>query len=118
MAYGANDPTAKYVVAGQGSLPNSSRNTFTTAPINNWDVTLVKHIALTERYRFDLMASMLNAFNHPQFVTGSVNQVNSLSVTGQGQRNYFIPGSPNFGNSRASWPSNARTMQLALKFSF
>ena len=113
-----NGQAAKYIVAHKGALADTGRSNFETDPINNWDITLVKHIALTERYRFDLMASMLNAFNHPQFVTGSVNQVNSLSVTGQGQRNFFIPNTPNFGDSRASWPSNARTMQLALKFSF
>ncbi len=78
----------------------------------------MKHIAITERVRIEVMAGLLNAFNHPQYTTGSVNQANSISVTGQGQRNFFIPTAPNFNNARLSFPSNARQMQLGLKFTF
>ncbi|HUJ09173.1 MAG TPA: TonB-dependent receptor [Verrucomicrobiae bacterium] len=117
VAYQAVNPNAQFIVAGSGTLPTSSRNTLTTPPINNWDLTIAKHIVLGERYRIELMAQALNALNHPEFVTGSPNQALQISDVGS-QRNYFIPNQPNFFVPRQSFPSNARTMQLAVKFSF
>jgi Carboxypeptidase regulatory-like domain len=118
VGYQAVNPNAQYIVAGTGALSTASRGTVTTPPINNFDVTLVKHIAITERVRIDVMAGFLNALNHPQYITGSVNQANEFSVTGQGQRNYFIPSASNFHDARQSFPSNARTAQLGLKLTF
>jgi len=100
-----------------GAIATSSRNTFATAPINNWDVTVAKHLYVTERFHLDVMMQALNAFNHPQFVTGSVNQALPISDVGS-QRNYFIPNQPNFGVDKLSFPSNARNLQLAVRFSF
>ena len=114
----AANPQARYVVAGTGVLADTGRSTITTPAINNWDISLVKHIAFTERFRIDFIAGFLNAFNHPQYVTGSINQALSLSVTGQGNRNYLIPSAGNFQNAKLSFPSNARTTQLGLKFYF
>jgi len=118
VAYQATNPNAEFIKAGSGALPTGGRNTLATPPINNWDITAVKHIAITERVRIEVMAGLLNALNHPQYTTGSVNQANSISVTGQGQRNFFIPTAPNFNNARLSFPSNARQMQLGLKLTF
>lgn len=118
VAYQAKNPNAEFIKAGTGALPTGGRNTLSTPPINNWDITAVKHIAITERVRIEVMAGMLNALNHPQYTTGSVNQASSISVTGQGQRNYFTPTAGNFNNARLSFPSNARQMQLGLKLTF
>jgi len=60
---------------------------------------------------------LLNAFNHPQFVTGSPNQALSVSITGS-ERNYLIPSSPNFQNARVSFASNARQMVIGAKLTF
>ncbi len=117
VAYQAINGNAQYIVAGKGALSNTARSTITTPPINNWDMTLGKHIAITERVHFDITAGLLNAFNHPQFVTGSPNQALSFSVTGA-QRNYLIPNKPNFENARASFPSNARQMVIGIKLVF
>ena len=117
VAYQAQNPNAQYIVAGQGALSNVARSTITTPPINNIDLNLSKHISITERVRFDITAGMLNALNHPQFVTGSPNQALDFSVTG-GERNYLIPSQPNFHNARASFPSNARQMVLGVKLTF
>ena len=59
-----------------------------------------------------------NAFNHPQYVTGSVNDVLSLGVTGALQRNYLEPSKSNFNDAKATWGSNARNLTLGLKFTF
>jgi hypothetical protein len=117
VAYQAVNPNAQFIVAQVGALPTSSRNTFATAPINNWDLTVAKHLFLTERIHMDVLAEALNAFNHPEFTTGSVNQALQISDVGSA-RNYFIPNQPNFGLSKVSFPSNARFLQLALRLSF
>lgn len=117
VAYQAINPNAQYIVAQQGTIANGSRNTLTTPPINNWDVTVAKHIAITERYKVDFMAQAFNLFNHPQWVTGSINNVNSISNFGA-VTNYLYPNSATFNNAEQNFASNARTMQLALKFIF
>jgi Carboxypeptidase regulatory-like domain len=118
VSYLANNPTAQYIVGAKGALSTGSRNTLQTPPINNWDVTVAKHIAITERMHFDLSLGALNILNHPQFVTGSVDQAVNFSVTGQAQRNYFIPSQTNFHNARLTFPSNARQLLIGAKFVF
>jgi hypothetical protein len=113
----ANNPNARYIAAGQGVIATSSRNTLQTPAINNIDLTVAKHIAITERYKIDFMAQAFNVFNHPQWVTGTLNTVNQISDVG-GARSFFIPSDPNFANAKNNFASNARTMQLALKFIF
>jgi hypothetical protein len=117
VAYQAVDPTAQYISAQMGTIATSSRNTLKTPPINNWDITVMKHLAVTERMRVDVMAQAFNLFNHPQWVTGSINNVNSIGDTGA-VLNYFTPTSASFNNAKTTFASNARTMQLGLKFSF
>ncbi len=117
VAYQAVNPNARYVIAQMGTLPTSSRNTLQTPPIDNIDITAAKHFKFGERYQVDFMAQAFNLFNHPQWVTGSINNVNSISTV-NGQRNFFIPNAPNFNNAEQTFPSNARTMQLALKLIF
>ncbi|MBZ5684502.1 MAG: carboxypeptidase regulatory-like domain-containing protein [Acidobacteriia bacterium] len=117
VAYQAIDPTARYVVAQQGTVATSSRNTLQTPAINNVDLSVAKHFSITERYKIDFMAQAFNAFNHPQWVTGYVNLVNQFN-NGTAGITYFTPGEANFNNAKTTFPSNARTMQLALKFIF
>jgi hypothetical protein len=117
VAYQAVNPNAQFIIAQMGALANSSRNTFVTAPINNWDLTVAKHLFLTERIHFEVLMQALNTFNHPEFTTGSVDQGLPISDVGS-ERNYFIPNQPNFGVSKQSFPSNARVLQLALRLSF
>jgi hypothetical protein len=118
VAYVADDPSARYITAGVGALATTGRNTLRTPPINNWDVTLLKRVKVTERVSFEMMAGLFNALNHPQFVTGSLNQINSIGRTSGAQRNYLEPNKSNFNVARESFPSNARTMQLGVKFIF
>ena len=117
VAYQAVNPNAQYIVAQMGTTATAGRNTLETPPINNWDVTVAKHFSITESTRVDFMAQAFNLFNHPQWVTGSLNNVQDISDTGA-VRNYFIPNAPNFSNAAYTFASNARTMQLALKFIF
>jgi len=117
VAYQAVNPNAQYISAQLGTVATSSRNTLITPAINNVDLTVAKHIAFTERLKIDFLAQTFNTFNHPQWVTGSINNVNSIGDVGAA-RNFFIPTAPNFNNAKTSFASNARTMQLGLKFIF
>jgi hypothetical protein len=51
---------------------NLGRNTYRMPGINNFDVTLLKRIAITERFKLQLGVETYNIFNHPQF--GSVSK--------------------------------------------
>jgi hypothetical protein len=118
VAYLATNPNAQYIKAGQGALADTGRSTLLTKPINNWDISLAKKIAVTERYRLEIVMAARNAFNHPQYVTGSVNDVQSVSITGPVQRNYFEPSKSNFNDAKATWGSNARNLTIGAKFTF
>jgi hypothetical protein len=118
VGYSADNPNAQYIVAGQGALSNVGRNTMQMNPINSWDFTLLKRFAITERYKVEFAAQMFNAFNHPNWVPGLLNQVDSTDRTDQGQRNSLIPDKTNFNSPKATWGSNPRTMQFYLKFIF
>jgi hypothetical protein len=116
VAYLANNPNAQYIRAGYGAYATSSRGAFPTPAINNFDISAIKHFNIGERFGVQFIAQSFNLFNHPQFVTGSVNDILSFSNTTS--RNYLLPTNPTFGDASKNFASNARTMQLALKFTF
>lgn len=124
VAYLANDPTARFIRTGIGALSNLGRNTLPTEHINNWDFGVYKSISFTERFKFQMGAQMLNAFNHPQFTPGYVNRADGANTaltaitTSSAVREYLTPGTSTFNNARAVFSSNPRTMQLSAKFIF
>ncbi len=116
VAYLANNPTAQYIRGGLYARLNLGRNTLPSRHINNLDFTALKRFSLTEGKKIEFSAQALNVLNHPQFVPGSLNDVQSIGYTGS--RNFLQPGSPQFGNPEKAFASNARSLQLALKFIF
>jgi hypothetical protein len=118
VAYLANDPNARYIRGGLGSLPNVGRNTLLTRPINDVDMTVAKRFSITERYKVEFQANAFNLFNHPQFVPGYLNDIGSIGYTGTGVSNYLTPGNSAFNSPEQTFASNARTLQLGLKVSF
>jgi hypothetical protein len=136
VAYLANDPTAQYIRADTGTLGGpglrlAGRNTLLMPHINNWDFNIVKRMSFTESLKFEFAAQLLNLFNHPQFVPGLLNDVLSFGQTGDPVRTMLTPCNstgttcahglnPNqpFNRPDQVFNSNARTMQLALKFIF
>jgi hypothetical protein len=116
VAYVANDPTARYVIAGAGVLPNGGRNTLPLHPINNVDFSLLKRINFTESIRFEFGSQFFNLFNHPQVTGGYLSDVSYNSVTTA--RNELIPGDPLFGNFDKFYSNNARQLQLVARFIF
>jgi Carboxypeptidase regulatory-like domain/TonB dependent receptor len=116
VAYVANNPGARYIVAGSGAIANSGRNTFPLHPIDNIDLSLKKRFNFTERWAFDIGAQMFNIFNHPQWTGGAVDDVGVNSFTAA--RNDLVPSDPLFGRFDQFYSSNSRVVQLFAHITF
>jgi hypothetical protein len=118
VAYLASSPTAQYITAGKGALTTTGRNTLPTRPIDDLDVTVGKRFNFTERTRLEFQAQFLNVLNHPQYTPGLLNQVDSIGFTSPAATNYLKPSNAIFNHPDQAFPSNSRTLQMALKFIF
>jgi len=117
VAYVADDPSARFIVAGAGAKSTAGRSLLSLNAINNWDLTISKGINFTERFKVEFQAQAYNLFNHAQYIGGYLSDIGSIGFTGT-ERNVLIPNNPDFNHPRSQFSSNPRTMQLALKFSF
>ena len=68
--------TAAFAVPPDGTFGNSGRGILKAPGINNWDLTLMKNIAIRENHDLQLRFEFFNAFNHPNFLLPD-NQVTS-----------------------------------------
>ncbi|MBV9265124.1 MAG: TonB-dependent receptor, partial [Acidobacteriaceae bacterium] len=124
VAYVADDSSARYAIAGKGTLPNVGRNTLPLRPIDNVDLSLVKRFAITERLRFEFQAQLSNALNHPQFTGGYVNHVDGGNpalvnlISSGGVRNILTPGNPVFDRPDLAFSSNPRQVTFVGKITF
>jgi hypothetical protein len=119
VGYAADVPNAYYIEAGVGTLPTAPRNTLPIRPIDNIDMSAVKRISITDRYAFEFQAQAFNLLNHPQYIPGSLDNVNandthlvSPAFQTVGENNKF------FGQPQYTFNSNGRTMQLSAKLIF
>lgn len=117
VGYLATNPSAQYIEAGYGAKGTVGRNTMKLDPIDNIDMTVSKGINITERFKTEFQVQAFNLFNHPQYVGGYLNDIASIGFTGF-QRNILEPSQTNFNKPNTVFNSNARTLQLTLKFSF
>jgi hypothetical protein len=118
VAYVAVDPNARYITAGSGALANSPRNSLAMPHTNNFDMTALKRINITERQSIELQAHAFNLFNHAQPIPGILNDVVSFGNASSDVRGILIPGSPTFNQPAAVFSSNPRVLQLVLKYNF
>ncbi len=119
VGYAAKNPKAQYIQAGQGALANSGRSTLQLDPINDVDLSALKRISITERFRIEFRASATNVLNHRQYVGGYLNDVQPQNPTFTGfQRNMLLPANKSFNNPSAVFSSNSRSLQLAFKIYF
>ena len=118
VAYVAINPRAQYIVAGPGALANSGRNTLRVPSINNIDLFVRKNFAIRDNLRVQFRADFFNAFNHPQFIPGSVNGVNPVTTTGTVINRFTIASDSFFNRPRATFDNKPRTIQLALRIDF
>jgi hypothetical protein len=116
VGYLANDATARYIRTGNGARATGGRNTFQMPGIANCDFSIGKKFRFTEVRSVEVRADLSNALNHPQYVGGYTNSVRLTSqIT---NRTFLLPSNTQFGNWNGNFPSNARTVQLALRFVF
>ncbi|HEY4364189.1 MAG TPA: carboxypeptidase regulatory-like domain-containing protein [Bryobacteraceae bacterium] len=119
VAYLANNPAAEYIVAGQGALANAGRNTLATPRINNWDITMSKNLTFHERMKLQIRADLFNAFNHPQYTPGAIDNVSRVDRTSTTTPlGYLTPGNALFGRWDQIYGSNSRMVQLAARLTF
>ncbi len=118
IGYAANNANAKYIQAGNGAISNIGRNTFLLAPINNFDISVFKNFRFGESKSIQVRADFFNAFNHPQYVPGSVNTVDPVGTTGLTTLNQIAPLTTDFLNPSTVLSSNPRVIQMALRFNF
>jgi hypothetical protein len=121
VAYLANNPNAQYIQAGLGALATAGRNTLSTRPIDNIDLTASKKFNLTERFKIEFQAQFLNILNHPQYLAGFTDRVDQVSFpagASPGPTSYLTATSTAFNKPSLAWSNNPRNMQLAAKFTF
>ncbi len=70
VGYVAANPNAEYIQAGTGAKANLGRNTVNTPGLNTWNMSLLRNITLTERFRLQVRVETYNTFNHPNFSIG------------------------------------------------
>jgi hypothetical protein len=116
VGYLAVNPNAMYIRAGSGAYPDSGRNTVQMPGINNIDMSIAKFFNITEDKKIEFRADFANAFNHPQYTAGAVGSVVLTSNTTT--RVFLNPGSSQFQKWDQNFPSNSRSIQLALRFTF
>jgi hypothetical protein len=112
----APNTNAYFVQGGAGTLPNAARNSLPTGRINNVDLSAFKRISFGDRYRVEFGVEALNTLNHPQFLPGSINTVNSIASTGS--RNFDAVNNTQFNQKQLVFSSNPRTVQLSGKIIF
>ena len=126
VGYLADNPNAQYIRAGTGAVANASRNTLQLPGINNVDFSIFKNFRFGETRKIQLRADFFNLFNHPQYIPGSPNDIQPVATTAVGQVNTITaatislanPGAATFNRPDRVFPSNPRTIQLALRFDF
>jgi hypothetical protein len=118
VAYVANNPNAQYIQAGLGAFPTSGRNTLSLPGINNIDFSIFKNFRIREGMKVQFRVDMFNAFNHPQWVPGSVNGVEATAQTSAAATNLVTVGTASFNRPDVVFTSHPRVIQLALRFNF
>ncbi|HET9712857.1 MAG TPA: hypothetical protein VFP64_13270, partial [Pyrinomonadaceae bacterium] len=117
VGYVATDPNAQYVQAGLGALSNGGRNSLLLPAIKNLDFSIFKNFAIGEgSKKIQLRADFYNAFNHPQYIPGSIDGVEPITTTGVSQINTV--GQSDFDVPSHVFSSHPRVIQFALRFDF
>ena len=117
VGYLAKNPNAQFIEAGYGAWGTAGRSMLRLNSINNIDFAVTKRINFTERFRTEFQVQASNLFNHPQYVGGYLNDVGSVGYTGS-QRNMLLVTNKDFNQPQSVLASNARSLQLVLKFIF
>ena len=89
-------------------------------PTNNLNFSITKKISLTEKKNFTFGLNAINFFNHPQYIAGSLYDVNNQGVapSSASVRQSVLPSNSLFTNFKEVLSSNPRFLMLSLKFNY
>jgi hypothetical protein len=118
VAYLANNPNARYIQAQAGMLANSGRNTEHLNPTDNLDLSILKRVNLTERFKLEVAGRFVNFFNHPQYIGDRLSDVLSKGYTGAQVRNFLNPADTSFYRPDLVFSSNPRMTTISAKIIF
>jgi hypothetical protein len=119
VAYVAENPNARYIQAGPGAYANGGRNLQPIRPIDDIDVSLIKHFhAGLERFRIDLGAQAYNLFNHPQFTAGVIDGVQLTNTANSSALAFAQVNNVDFNNPTLPFSSNPRTVKVFARFNW
>jgi hypothetical protein len=118
VAYLANNPNARYIQAQPGLLANGARNTEHLNPTDNIDLSILKRVNLTERFKLELAGRFVNFLNHPQYIGDRLSDVLSKGYTGAQVRNFLNPADTSFYRPDLVFSSNPRATTISAKIIF
>ena len=118
VAYQAVDPTARFIVAGEGALANTRRNNLALPHTNNFDFAILKRVNFTEHTSVEFSAQASNLFNHAQYLPGYISDVAPLSFTGTNVLTMEIRSSSTLNHPETVFTNHPRQMVLVAKFNF
>jgi|CZKJ01.1.fsa_nt_gi hypothetical protein len=118
VAYQAVSSTAYYNQAGKFSFPNARRNTLAFPHENNFDLTALKRINLTERQSVEFQVQALNLFNHAQYMPGYLSDVAPIGYTGSNVLSMLEPTTNTFNKPQAVFTNHPRGVVLVFKYNF
>lgn len=116
---GEQDPnrffnTGAFFKPGQPSLGNVGRNTIIGPGIINWDLSVIKNIALGETRQLQFRWEMFNLPNHPNWALGPTGANGSSNLAAGSSTNLS---DALYGRIRAT-RTDMRDIQVGLKFIF
>jgi len=118
VAYQAAVSNAYYNQAGKYSFPNARRNTLAMPHENNFDLTALKRINITERQSVEFQAQALNLFNHAQYTPGFISDVQPIGYTGTNVLSMLNPTNTLFNKPQQVFSQHPRGMVLVVKYNF
>ena len=118
VAYVADNPNARYVTAQLGAFANAGRNTLQLPGIRNLDFSIFKNFKVRETKSLQFRVDLYNAFNHAQYVPGSIDSVVPVANTGALVTDMLLAGSSIFNQPGTAFSNNPRVIQLQLRFTF
>jgi hypothetical protein len=110
--------TGASVKAAPGMLANGGRNTEHLNPTDDIDLSILKRVNLTERFKLELAGRFVNVLNHPQYIGDRLSGVMSKGYTGTQVRNFLNPADTSFYRPDLVFSSNPRMTTISAKTIF
>jgi hypothetical protein len=126
VGYVAEDPTARYLFAAEGSKSNLGRDTFQSPGVNLWNMGIQKDTSIGERVHAIFSVSAYDVFNHRNFalaqpdvlIAGSGGSSNINLINNALSTTYSnILGKGLFLNKTQFW-GGSRILRLGVKLTF